>query len=297
MTHSNVRPRRSALYMPGANTRALEKAKTLAADCLILDLEDAVSPEAKPEARDNIVAAVKAGGYGRREVVVRINGLDTEWGMADLTAVVPAGPDAVLIPKVVTPDDIVRASRLISKHAGEKSIALWAMIERPLALLNVAQIAAARHTPGSLLAAFVLGTNDLAKETGASFSHERFAMIPHLTNCIAAATAYELAVLDGVYNDFKDADGLERECEQGRLLGMDGKTLIHPNQIEVCNAAFSPTHEDVDWSRKILAAFALPENADKGVITVEGRMVERLHAEMAARTVAIADAIAAADHG
>ena len=285
------RPRRSVLYMPGANVRALEKAKSLAADCLILDLEDSVAPDAKEAAREQVCTAVKAGGYGPREVIVRINGFDTGWGPGDAAAVAAAGPDAILVPKISTASDVERASQALADHAASDNISLWAMMETPLAMLNAQEIAAAAFATGNRLSCFVMGTNDLAKETGATLTDKRFAMLPWLSACVAAAKAYGLVIIDGVYNDFHDEEGFEAECRQGRALGMDGKTLIHPSQIAPCNAIFEPAKEELDWSRKIIAAFEFPENRSKGVISVEGRMVERLHAEMARRTVAIAEAI------
>jgi len=279
------RPRRSALYMPGANARALEKARSLDADSVILDLEDSVAPDAKAEARDRVAAAVQAGGYGRRERVIRVNGLDTPWGAADMAAAVAAGPDAILVPKVSSAADVVRA---VSMMAGGGA-ALWVMMETPLAILRAAEIAAASPR----LAAMVLGTNDLVKETRASAANGRQALLPMLTGCILAGRAFGLDVIDGVFNDFRDEDGFRRECEQGRDLGMDGKTLIHPGQIATCNAVFSPAADEIAWSRRIIAAFELPENASRGVITIDGRMVERLHRDMALRVVAIAEAIGA----
>ncbi len=284
-----IRPRRSVLYMPGANDRALEKAKSIAADTLILDLEDSVAPEAKAEARAKVAAAVKAGGFGRRELVVRINGLDTPWGIDDLKMAASIGPDAVLVPKVANPDDIISAARLFAAFAGASHTRMWAMIEKPLGIFNVRDIASV--TEAARLSCLVLGTNDLLKESRASAAGGRFAIIAWLSMAVLAARAYGLDVIDGVYNDFKDDIGFRAECEQGRHLGMDGKTLIHPSQIEACNELFSPAAEEVAWAAKIIASFALPENALKGVITIEGRMVERLHLAMAERTAAIAEAI------
>ena len=282
MTH---RPRRSVLYMPASNARALEKARTLDADALILDLEDSVAPEARDAARDQVVAAVKAGGYGRRELVIRINGLDTPWGEADMKAAVAAGPHAILVPKIATPEDVMRAAALL----GDGKAALWVMMETPMAVLNAREIAGA----DPWLSCMVIGTNDLLKETRARSTGGRFSLVPMLSTCVLAARAFGLDVIDGVYNDIRDADGFRAECEQGRDLGMDGKTLIHPGQIATCNAVFSPEAEEVAWSRKVIAAFDLPENADKGVITIDGKMVERLHLAIAERTVAIAEAIGA----
>lgn len=289
-----VRLRRSVLYMPGSNPRALEKAKTLAADCLIFDLEDAVAPEAKEMAREQVVAAVKAGGYGERELIVRINGLTTPWGAADLRAAAGAGADAILLPKVQSPADTERGRRMLSDIAAAP-VALWAMMETPLAMLNAKDIAAAAASDLYPLTAFVLGTNDLSKETRAAQTRDRLPMLTWLSGCVAAARAFGLAILDGVFNAISDQAGFAAECEQGRMLGMDGKTLIHPSQIGPCNAIFSPTADEVAWARKILAAFALPENKGKGAIGVDGRMVELQHAEIAAATVAAAEAIARKD--
>jgi citrate lyase subunit beta / citryl-CoA lyase len=290
-----IRPRRSVLYMPGSNARALEKARTLAADAIIIDLEDAVAPDAKDAARDQTVASVKAGGYGDREVVIRANGLGTQWGEADLRAAAFSGADAVLLPKVQSPDDLT-ASRAVLRAAGAPpELALWAMMETPLAVLNAAQIAAAGPAGPFPLAVFVMGTNDLAKETRASLSGGRLGMLSWLATCIAAARACGLDILDGVYNSIGDEAGFKEECRQGKLIGMDGKTLVHPSQIAPCNAIFAPDEGEVVWAQKLIDAFALPENAGKGVIMVEGRMVEIMHADMARRTVAIADMIADAE--
>ncbi len=286
-----TRPRRSVLYMPGANERALEKAKTLAADCLIFDLEDSVAPDAKEAARARVAAAVGAGGYGPREVIIRVNGHGTEWSADDFAAIAAAAPDAILVPKVSTAADVAAAHQALAAAGAADGTALWAMMETPLAMLNARDIAATAIAPASRLAALVMGTNDLAKETGADPGAGRFAMLAWLSMCVAAAKAYGLAIIDGVYNDFRDEEGLEAECRQGRVLGMDGKTLIHPNQLAPCNAIFAPPAAELEWARKILAAFDQPENAAKGVISVDGRMVERLHAAMARRTVAIAEAI------
>ena len=287
-----IRPRRSVLYMPGSNARALEKAKTLPADGVILDLEDAVAPDAKAAARDQVVAAVKAGGFGVREVFIRTNGFDTPWFSDDLTAAAAAAPDAILIPKISTSEQLqLIAQRLLSMHTDHK-VRIWAMIETPTAIFNVRQIAAAATDAETRLTGFVLGTNDLAKETRARILPGRAPMLPWLATCLLAAREYGIDVLDGVFNDIADMQGFEEECAQARDMGFDGKTLIHPNQIEPCNAAFSPTADEVAAARKMIAAFDLPENRDKGVVQIDGRMVERMHAEMARRTVAIAEAIA-----
>jgi len=282
-----IRPRRSALYMPGSNARALEKAKTLAADVVIFDLEDAVAPEAKVSAREQVVAAVRRGGYGDRELVVRINALDTPWGREDLAKASETAPDAILVPKVSTAGQL-RAVGTALASAPEK-VRVWAMIETTLGILNLREIAEAARDPSTRLTCFVLGTNDLAKETRAELDQNR-------TAAVTAARAYGIDVLDGVYNAFRDIDGFRRECIQGRQLGMDGKTLIHPDQIAPANEVYSPAAAEVEWSRKILAAFAEPQNQNKGVITVDGRMVELLHAEIARQTVEIAEAIAAREN-
>jgi citrate lyase subunit beta/citryl-CoA lyase len=285
-----VRPRRSVLYMPGSNARALEKSRELPADCLILDLEDAVAPEAKAAARDAVVKALRTG-FGDREVLVRINGLDTRWWVEDLDAVAAARPDAVLVPKISDPGQLQDLAARIVDIGTDPRVRVWAMMETPLAMLNVGAIAAAALDSETRLAGFVMGTNDLAKDTRAKIVPGRAPMLPWLMNCVAAARAYGLDILDGVFNDLGNADGFAAECRQANDLGFDGKTLIHPNQIEPCNAVFSPSAEEVATARKMIAAFELPENKDKGVIQIDGRMVERLHAEMARRTVAIADAI------
>jgi citrate lyase subunit beta/citryl-CoA lyase len=288
-----IRPRRSVLYMPGSNARAMEKARQLPADAIILDLEDAVAPDAKATAREMIVATLKAGGFGHREVLVRINGLDTGWWLDDL-AVAAAGPDAILVPKISTPEQLRDLGKHLVGVAKEAKVRVWAMMETPLAMLNARDIAAAALDPATRLAGFVMGTNDLAKDTRARIVPGRAPMLPWLMTCVAAARAYGLDILDGVYNDLGNAEGFAAECRQASELGFDGKTLIHPQQIAPCNDAFSPSAEEVAWARKIIAAFDLPENKGKGVIQVEGRMVEILHADMARRTVAIADAIAPA---
>jgi citrate lyase subunit beta / citryl-CoA lyase len=288
----SVRPRRSVLYMPGSNVRALEKARELPVDGVILDLEDAVAPEAKGVARELIKKTLQKGGFGDREVLVRINGLDTRWWVDDLHAVADCRPDAVLVPKISDPHQLQDLAARIVDMGTDPHIRVWAMMETPLAMLNVAAIAAAAHDSETRLSGFVMGTNDLAKDTRARIVPGREPMLPWLSNCVAAARAFGLDILDGVYNDLGNAEGFVEECRQARDLGFDGKTLIHPKQIEACNGAFSPAPEEVAAARKIIAAFDLPENQGKGVIQIEGRMVERLHADMARRTVEIADMIA-----
>lgn len=285
------RPRRSCLYMPGANARALEKAREIPADTLILDLEDAVAPEAKGEARGAIAAALAVGGYGQRELVVRMNGLDTEWGHADLEMAVKSGAHAALAPKVMSARDIERLDAALKKAGAGEDFALWVMIEMPLAILNIHEIAAAAI--GSHLTTFVMGTNDLAKEYRARMTPDRAAFQTALQLSMAAARAYGLTAIDGVYNDIKNETGFAAECEQGRDLGFDGKTLIHPSQVEVCNRVFAPSAADVEQARAVIAAFADPANAGKGVLKVNGKMTELLHLDEARRAVALDEAIRA----
>ena len=286
-----IRPRRSVLYMPGSNARAIEKAKTLSCDGVILDLEDSVAPDAKESARAQIVAAVKAGGFGKREVFVRVNGVDTSWHADDLSAAAHAVPDAILVPKISSAETLELIGRRLLDMGTPHKTRVWAMIETPLAIFNILSIAAEARDSEARLSGFVLGTNDLAKETRARLVPGRAPMLPWLSQCVLAARHYGIDVLDGVYNDIGNADGFVAECRQGVEFGFDGKTLIHPNQIEPCNAAFSPSAEEVAQARKMIAVFELPENKGKGVVSIDGRMVERLHAEMARRTVAIAEAI------
>jgi citrate lyase subunit beta/citryl-CoA lyase len=276
--------------MPGSNPRALEKARELPADALILDLEDAVAPDAKAPARKNIFKALKTG-FGDREVLVRINGLDTRWWVDDLDAIIGGRPDAVLVPKISDPHQLQDLAARLVDMGTDPHVRVWAMMETPLAMLNAGEIAAAAQDSETRLAGFVMGTNDLAKDTRARLVPGRAPMLPWLMTCVAAARAFGLSILDGVYNDLGNAEGFLAECKQARDLGFDGKTLIHPRQIDPCNETFSPTADEVAMARKMIAAFDLPENENKGVIQIDGRMVERLHAEMARQTVAIADAI------
>lgn len=288
-----IRPRRSVLYMPGSNPRALDKARTLPADALIFDLEDAVAPDAKQQAREQVREAVVAGGYGAREVVIRVNALSSPWGTEDLMAAIAARPDAILIPKVSSPEDLAPVRDTFSACDVDGAIALWAMMETPLAMLNAGKIAAAARDEQGPLTCMVMGTNDLAKETGASLGEGRAGVLAWLSICVAAAKAHGLAIVDGVYNDFRDADGFAAEARQGRAFGMDGKTLIHPGQIAPANDIFSPSPEEIEAARRIVAAFEQPENKGKGAIDLDGRMVELLHAEVARRSLALAAAIAA----
>lgn len=284
---ASLRPRRSVLYMPGINSRALEKAKTLAADCVIFDLEDSVAPDEKKAARAQVISALKTGGYGRRELIIRTNGLATPWGADDVTAAIEACADGILVPKVSSAEDIAAATRAMDDAGAPTAMSLWAMIETPLAILNVKEIAQTAGLPASRLTTWILGTNDLAKETGAHLTDDRLPMLSWLSICVAAASAYNITIIDGVYNDFRDLGGFRHECLHGRSLGMDGKTLIHPTQIEPCNEIFSPDEDEITQAREIIAAFDLPENSDKGVITLNGAMVERLHADMARRKLAV----------
>ena len=286
-----IRPRRSLLFMPGSNARALEKARNLPADGLILDLEDAVAPDAKAMARDQIAAAVAAKGFGKREVLIRINALDSPWWIDDVAMAGKARPDGILVPKISSVADLNTISDRLSDINADMSIRVWAMIETSRAVLHAEQLAAAARDVR--LAGFVFGPNDISRETRIRMLPGRTAMIPMITHCILATRAHGLEILDGPYSDFSNVDGFAQECTQGRDLGFDGKTLIHPGQIEACNAIFTPPAEEVAHARKIIAAFERPENAGRGAISLDGQMVERLHADMARRTIAIADAIAA----
>lgn len=288
-----IRPRRSHLFMPGSNPRALEKARTLPVDGVILDLEDAVASDAKDAARDNIAAAVSARGFGKREVLVRINALDTSWWKDDVAMAAKVDPDGILVPKIYGVDDL----RLVAGHldacGADPSIKVWAMIETARSILHAEELAAASQDARLRLAGFVFGPNDIARETRIRMVPGRATMLPMLMHCVLAAHLHGLDILDGPYSGIGDPQGFRAECEQSRDLGLDGKTLIHPGQIEICNEVFTPPADEVTQARKILAAFELPENKSRGAIQLEGKMVERLHAEMAKRTIAISDAIAA----
>jgi citrate lyase subunit beta/citryl-CoA lyase len=288
-----IRPRRSPLFMPGSNARALEKARNLPADVIILDLEDSVAPDAKGLARDQIAQAIAAKGFGKREVWVRTNSLDSAWWVDDSAMAGQAKPDGILVPKVSSVEDLQAiGDRLVAIHA-DPSIKVWAMIETARAVLDADKLAGASRDPKTRLAGFVFGPNDIARETRILMRPGRAAMIPMMTHCILATRAYGLEIFDGPYSDFSNVDGFGQECTQGRDLGFDGKTLIHPGQVEACNAIFTPPDEEIAQARKIIAAFEQPENAARGAIRLDGQMVERLHADMARRTIAIADAIAA----
>ena len=286
-----ARPRRSVLYMPGSNAKALAKASALPADALILDLEDSVAPDQKITARERVVQAVRAGGFGGREIVIRVNGPHTPWGEDDLVAACAARPDAILLPKVDGPGAIMAAARTLREAGAPDETRIWAMMETPNAILNAGSIASVAADPSSRLAVMVMGLNDLAKETRARLTPGRPTMTAWLASCLVAARAHGVDILDGVYNDIQDLEGFQLECLQGRDMGLDGKTLIHPSQVDICNAVFAPTAAEVESAAAIIEAFALPENAGKGVIQLNGRMVELLHADMARRTLAIADAI------
>jgi citrate lyase subunit beta / citryl-CoA lyase len=288
-----ARPRRSVLYTPGSNAKALAKAKALHADALILDLEDSVAPDQKVAAREQVVQVVRAGGFGEREVVIRVNGPHTPWGEEDLAAACAARPDAILLPKVDGPGAIMVAARALRETEAPEETRIWAMMETPNAILNAGSIASVAADPSSRLAVIVMGLNDLAKETRARLTPGRPTMSAWLATCVVAARAHGVDIIDGVYNDIQDLEGFRLECLQGRDMGLDGKTLIHPSQIDICNEVFAPVPTEIQSAAAIIDAFALPENAGKGVIQLEGRMVELLHADMARRTLAIADAIAA----
>jgi citrate lyase subunit beta / citryl-CoA lyase len=283
---SDFRPRRSVLYMPSSNARALEKARTIPCDGLILDLEDAVAPDDKPAARDAACAAVRSGEYGNRELTIRVNGADTEWHADDLAAACAAGPDAIVVPKVGSADAVLELVDAMAGHDAPEHTKLWAMVETPYAMLHAEEIASASDR----LTVLVMGTNDLAKELYAEHVPGRQPLLAGLGLALLAARATGKAILDGVYNDVKNLDGFLDECRQGREMGFDGKTLIHPGQVEGANEAFAPSAQAIEDARGILAAW---EARDSGVVTYNGRMIENLHVESARRTLAIADAIAA----
>jgi len=283
-----ARPRRSVLYMPGSNARALEKGRTLAADALILDLEDAVAPDAKETGREQIAAALTEGGYGKRELAVRVNGLDSQWGEADLKAVATMGADAVLLPKVESAAAVKDAIAVLDAAGGPAELPIWCMMETPLGILHAEGIAFADPRVGCL----VMGTSDLAKDLRALHTPDRIPFITSLGLCVLAARAAGISIVDGVHLDLNDDEGFEFACRQGVELGFDGKTLIHPKTIAAANAAFSPSEDEVAWSKRIIDAHAEAEKEGKGVVVVEGRLIENLHVESAKRLVALADAIA-----
>ncbi|CUW38475.1 Putative Citrate lyase beta subunit(Pyruvate/Phosphoenolpyruvate kinase,3-234) [Magnetospirillum sp. XM-1] len=286
---TTARPRRSVLYMPGSNPRALEKARTLPADGLILDLEDAVAPDAKEEARAQVVDAVKAGGYGARELLVRVNSLATPWGQADVAAAAQSGAHAVLIPKVESADTVRQVEAIMVANGAPADMAIWCMMETPRGMLRAEEIAGSSPRMGG----FVMGTSDLAKDLHCAHTRDRLPMITSLGLCLLAARAYGLAALDGVYLDLNDDEGFAYSCQQGLELGFDGKTLIHPKTIDAANRVFAPAEKEIEWSKKIIAAHAEASAAGKGVVVVDGKLIENLHVENARRIVALADQIAA----
>jgi citrate lyase subunit beta / citryl-CoA lyase len=285
---TELRPRRSVLYMPAANERALEKATSLPVDAIIFDLEDAVAPDAKEAARGKAVAAVASGRYGRRELTIRCNGLDTPWGHDDLLAAATSGAAAVVVPKVSTAEEVERIVRALEDGGAPASLAVWAMIETPRAVFEVRAIAGHPR-----VAALVMGTNDLARELRAALVPGRHPLLPHLATALAAAREAGKVALDGVYNDVHDLDGFRAECVQGAEMGFDGKTLIHPGQVEVANDVWAPGPDDVEHARRVIEAFDAALAEGKGVVTLDGRMIENLHVDNARRTLAVADAIAA----
>jgi citrate lyase subunit beta/citryl-CoA lyase len=289
-----IRPRRSVLYVPALNARAIAKSRTLPVDAIIFDLKESVAPEKKALARTQVVDAIIAGGFGVRELIVRINALDNEWWLDDVNAAATVKPDAILVPKVSSPQQLQDVAERLIDISAEHKIRIWAMMETPLSILYAREIAAASIDVETRLDCLVMGINDLAKETRAKITAGREPMRLWLMNCVAAARAYGLDVLDGVHNDFQDVEGLARQCAEARDMGFDGKTIIHPRQIDTCNAVFAPTAEEVAQARTIISAFEQPQNAGKGVIALDGRLIERRHEQMARRTLAIAEAIAAA---
>jgi len=282
-------PLRSVLYMPGANERALEKAATIPADALILDLEDAVAPDAKVEARGRVCEAAGSGRYGRRIVTIRVNSIGTQWHDDDIAAVVASGADAVVVPKINSAADVHAVVAALEANGAPATMSMWAMVETPTAMLHAHEIADASDR----LAVLVMGTNDLAKELGARHVPGRAPLLTGLSMCLLAARAAGVVILDGVYNDVKDPDGFAAECVQGREMGFDGKTLIHPSQVDPCNGAFAPTAQELDNARDVIEAFESAHADGRGVVTVNGRMIENLHVEQARHALATADAITA----
>ncbi len=284
------RLKRSVLAMPGSNARALEKGKSLQADVLMFELEDGVAESAKAMAREQVVAAVKGGGYGDRQIVVRVNARGSEWYKADIAAVAPAGPDAIVIPKVNSRDEVLKAAADLIAAGAPLKTRLWAMIETPRAIFDIEKIASAADDSASRLEVLVLGPNDIAKSTRARLTPGRPALISWLSAGVLAARVHGIEIIDGIYNDFNDEEGLRREAEQGRDLGMDGKMLIHPSQIGPVNEVFAPSPAEVEFARKIIAVFDEPDNAAIGVVQIDGQMVERLHLDIARRTLALMEA-------
>lgn len=286
---TTARPRRSVLYMPGSNVRALDKGRSLPTDALILDLEDAVAPDAKAAARDNVVEAVKAGGYGRREVIVRINALDSDWGRDDVAALATAGADAILLPKVESAAQVHGLERLMAEAGAPARLAIMCMMETPRGILRAEEIAGASKR----LACLVMGTSDLVKDLDAAHTPDRLPVLTSLSLCVLAARAHGLAIVDGVHLDLEDAEGFAAQCRQGRALGFDGKTLIHPKTIAAANEIFGPSEAELEQARRVIAAHAEAVAAGQGVVVLDGKLVENLHVEAAERTVARAEAIRA----
>ena len=282
----DLRPRRSVLYMPAANERALEKAKTIPADAIIFDLEDAVAPDAKSDARDRAVAAVRSGEYGNRELTIRCNGLDTEWGEADIAAAGAAGPSAVVIPKVDSVDALDDVSARLVAAGASADVQIWPMVETPAAIFNVREIAAHPR-----VAVLIMGTNDLAKELRSPIVAGRHPLVPHLATALLAAREAGKVIVDGVYNDVKDPEGFLAECVQGMEMGFDGKTLIHPSQVDPANDVWAPSDDEIEYAGRVIAAFDEAVAAGKGVVTVDGRMIENLHVDNARRVLAVASSI------
>ena len=291
MATNDLRPRRSVLYMPAANERALEKAKAIPADALIFDLEDAVAPDAKAEARERACAMFVAGGYGNREITIRANGIGTLWHDDDLAAIAQAGPDGVVVPKVNSAADVHAIEAALERHGAPDRTRIWAMLETPVAMLHAEEICSASER----LNVLVMGTNDLAKELHAQRVPSRQPLMGGLYLALLAARAADKVILDGVFNDIKDEVSFAAECSQGRQMGFDGKTLVHPSQVEPCNLAFSPEADEVELAVRIIAAFEEAEREGRGVVTVDGRMIENLHVDEARRVLAIQEAIAAAE--
>jgi citrate lyase subunit beta / citryl-CoA lyase len=285
-----VRPRRSVLYMPGSNARALEKGRSLGADAIIMDLEDAVSPDAKGQARDQVLAALAEGGYGSRELIIRVNGLTTPWGVDDLIAAATSGAHAVLLPKVGSADMVEQAVALLEANGAPGDLAIWCMMETPLGMLHAEEVAGAH----ARVACLVMGTSDLAKDLHAAHTRERLPMLTSLSLCLLAARAHDIAIVDGVHLDLADDEGFAYSCRQGLEMGFDGKTLIHPKTIDVANEVFAPSADAVDWAKRIIEAHGEATAAGQGVVLVDGQLIENLHVEAAHRLVSLADAIAAA---
>jgi citrate lyase subunit beta/citryl-CoA lyase len=283
-----ITPRRSVLYMPGANDKALEKAKTLPCDAIIFDTEDSVAPDMKAVAREKVAAAVRSGEYGRRELTIRINGLDTEWWKADLESAGAAAPSAVVVPKINSAADVALVEGVLDGIDAAANTTIWAMLETPAAMERAVEIA----TSSDRLTVLIMGTNDLAKELRAALVPGRAPLLWGLGRCLNAARFAGKVILDGVYNDVKNPEGFAAECAQGAEMGFDGKTLIHPTQIDPCNDAFAPSAAEVEHSERVIAAWDEGIAAGKGVITVDGRMIENLHVDNARRALAIAAAIA-----